>query len=778
MQTNMPTGKIGLKIVNSPPAKDPVCGMMVDPQKAAGRHTYKDTTYYFCNVRCRERFLADPEKFLNPRPQLNDAPAGTFYVCPMDPEVRQPHPGACPKCGMALEPEMPSLDAAETNHEYNDMRRRFWISAALTVPMMFIMAGEFFFDAHMMPLMPVINIFEWVLTTPIIVWAGRPLLERGWHSVRNKSPNMFTLIALGVTVAYLYSTIAAVLPELFPESFRSHGAVAVYFEAAAAIITLVFLGQVLELAARQRTGEAIRTLLNLAPKTTHRISANGDDEEILLTHVHVGDRLRVRPGEKIPVDGKVIEGSSRVDESMLTGEPIPVEKRLGDRVIGATLNTTGSFVMEAQRIGQQTMLSQIVKMVSEAQRSRAPIQRLADQVSAYFVPAVVGTAVLTFIAWSVWGPAPAMTYALVNAIAVLIIACPCALGLATPMSIMVATGKGATTGILFKNAGAIETLRQINTILVDKTGTLTLGKPKLTTMVCTNSFQEAQLLQWAASVEQLSEHPLARAVVEAAKEHQLTLDVATDFASETGRGVRANVGSKAIKIGSPAWVSQAHQENNSLFDRATQHTEEGRSVIFVAVDEQMAGFLVVADPIKETTLEGVHTLQTLGLNVVMVTGDQTRSAQAIAKQLGIHEVVAEVLPQDKLAVVKKYQAAGHHVAMVGDGINDAPALAQANVGIAMATGTDVAIASADITLLHGDLRGVARARRLSELTLNNIRQNLFFAFIYNSLGVPLAAGVLYPFLGILLSPIFAAAAMSLSSVSVIANALRLRRAKI
>ncbi|MFP3940949.1 MAG: copper-transporting P-type ATPase, partial [Thermoanaerobaculia bacterium] len=710
-------------------------------------------------------------------PETPTAPATKVeYTCPMHPEVVREGPGSCPKCGMALEPRTVTAEEEE-NPELVDMTRRFWVSAALSVPVLAIAMARPFWERWVPP--EVLGWLELVLATPVVLWGGWPLLVRGWQSLLHRSLNMFTLIGLGVGVAYAYSVVAQVFPWLFPPSFRGEaGEVAVYFEAAAVITTLVLLGQVMELRARSRTGEAIRSLLGLAPATARKVFPDGREEDVPLDSVEPGDRLRVRPGEKVPVDGVVVEGRSSLDESMVTGEPIPVEKAAGDRVIGATVNGTGSLTMEAEKVGSETLLARIVQMVADAQRSRAPIQRLADQVSGYFVPAVVGIAVLTFIVWSIWGPEPAMAFALINAVAVLIIACPCALGLATPMSIMVATGKGATTGVLFKNAEAIETLRQVDTLVTDKTGTLTEGKPKLVIVEPEPGTEPEELLRLAAGLERGSEHPLAAAIVDGAEERGVEPGRSEDFSSVTGKGVTGTVAGRSVALGNLALLEQLGIEPGqvaALAERAEALRAEGQTVMFVAVDGRPAGLLGVADPVKETTPEAIEALHRQGIRIVMLTGDSETTARAVAERLGIDEVEAEVLPDQKVEVVRRLQEEGRFVAMAGDGINDAPALARAQVGIAMGTGTDVAMESAGVTLVKGDLRGAVRAIRLSRATMRNIRQNLFFAFVYNSLGVPVAAGVLFPFFGVLLSPMIAAAAMSFSSVSVIANSLRLRR---
>ena len=797
-------------------AIDPVCGMTVDPDSAAGSYEYKGRTYYFCSTRCLHKFREDPEGLLNQparpavvqpvgirrasaqetakHPVATTTPAGLpvwgplsalgsdkiTYTCPMHPEVVRDAPGTCPICGMALEPRTVSL-AEEENPELTEMSRRFWVSVVLTLPLLLIGMSEFVPGADLERLLPM-RLWGWIelaLATPVVLWGAWPFFVRGWQSIRNRSLNMFTLIGLGVGVAYTFSVIATVFPQLFPASFRdASGKVPVYFEAAAVITTLVLLGQVLELRARGRTGAAIKGLLKLAPKTARRVRDDGSGEDVPLDQVKRGDRLRVRPGEKIPVDGVVIEGSSAIDESMVTGEPIPVVRRPGDRVIGATLNTSGTFVMQAERVGAETLLSQIVRMVSEAQRSRAPIQKLADRVSAYFVPAVMAIAVITFIGWSIWGPEPRLAHGLVNAVAVLIIACPCALGLATPMSIMVATGKGAQSGVLFKNAEAIEVLRVVDTLVVDKTGTLTEGKPKLLAVITTARMDENSLLHLAASLERGSEHPLASAIVAGAEERGIKLTTASVFESLTGRGVTGEVDGHKVSLGNPALIEELGINTSELATKAEALRREGQTVMFVAVDGQAVGLISVGDPIKHSTPEAINQLHAEGIYIVMLTGDSETTAHAVASQLNLDEVVAEVLPDQKAEIVKRFQAEGRRVAMAGDGINDAPALAQADVGIAMGTGTDVAMESAAVTLVKGDLRGIVRAIRLSRATMKNIKQNLFFAFLYNALGIPIAAGVLYPFFGTLLSPMIAAAAMSFSSVSVIANSLRLRKVSI
>ncbi len=702
------------------------------------------------------------------------------YTCPMHPEIVRDEPGSCPICGMALEPRTITVEEEE-NAELVDMSRRFWVSLALTIPVFLIAMAEVIPGVEGVGGISKRSLIfiQIILVTPVVLWGGWPFFVRGWQSVVNRSLNMFTLIGLGVSVAYAYSMVAALLPGIFPDSFRDEaGIVAVYFEAAAVIVTLVLLGQVLELRARSQTGAAIKALLGLAPKTARRVNADGSEEDVPLNLVEVGDSLRVRPGEKVPVDGRVLDGTTSVDEAMITGEPLPVAKRAGDTVIGATINRTGSVVIRAEKVGADTLLSQIVQMVAEAQRSRAPIQKLADVVAGYFVPAVMAVSALTLIVWALWGPDPKMAHALINAVAVLIIACPCALGLATPMSIMVATGKGATMGVLFKNAEAIEVMRKVDTLVVDKTGTLTEGRPRLQEVQATGSLDQDEMLRLVASVERASEHPLAEAIVEGAIERGLELEKATDFESVTGKGAVGRAGGHMMAIGNRALLEELGIDPGSLVDSAEALRAEGQTAMFVAVDGAPAGLVSVADPVKASTPEAIDALHKEGLRVVMLTGDSRTTAEAVARRLGIDDVIAEVLPDEKAAAVKRLQAEGAIVAMAGDGINDAPALAQAQVGIAMGTGTDVAMESAGITLVKGDLLGIVRARRLSRATMANIKQNLFFAFAYNSVGVPIAAGVLYPFFGLLLSPMIAAAAMSFSSVSVIVNALRLRQVEI
>ncbi|MCR4308914.1 MAG: heavy metal translocating P-type ATPase [Deltaproteobacteria bacterium] len=820
-------------------SRDPVCGMNVGSD-SPHRGVHAGTSYLFCSAHCLSEFRQDPGKYTGttpaegehdkkdagPEPSGASVPrngvepsgvekGGGGFTCPMHPEVRQSGPGSCPKCGMALEPVAPVAAATRTewicpmhpeivrdapgncpkcgmaleprtatageeeNPELVDMARRFWISVALTIPLVVVVLGEHL-PRHPLARIATTETLGWlemVLATPVVLWGGWPFFVRGWQSVVNRSLNMFTLIGLGVSVAYLYSLVAKLFPGIFPSSFRLEGGeVAVYFEAAAVIVTLVLLGQVLELKARSRTGAAIKALLGLAPKTARRILDDGSEGDVPLDEVRPGDRLRVRPGEKVPVDGVVLEGTSAVDESMVSGEPIPVEKKPGDRVVGATVNGTGSFVLKAERVGAETLLARIVQMVAEAQRSRAPIQKLADQVAGYFVPAVVSIAVATAVVWGFVGPEPRMAHALVNAVAVLIIACPCALGLATPMSIMVATGKGATAGVLFRNAEAIEILRKVDTLVIDKTGTLTEGKPKLVTVDPVKGWDEKGLLRLAASLERGSEHPLAAAIVAGSLERGVELAGVESFESITGKGVTGRVDGRSVSLGNRNLFESMGIDPGELAGKAEALRKEGQTVMFVAADGKAAGLLGVADPVKGTTPEAIRQLHEEGIRIVMLTGDSKTTAEAVAGKLGIDEVIAEVLPDQKVDAVKRLQGEGRIVAMAGDGINDAPALAQAQVGIAMGTGTDVAMESAGVTLVKGDLRGIVRARKLSRATMRNIKQNLFFAFAYNALGIPVAAGVLYPFFGILLSPVIAAAAMSFSSVSVIGNALRLRRA--
>jgi len=814
-----PRKPLPMMVQATPGEIDPVCGMTVQPATAAGSYEYRDKKYYFCATRCLDKFRADPEYYLTPaeqrlpKPTAASASENVKYVCPMDPEVSETKPGACPICGMALEPEdvtvLPTrteytcpmhpevvqsalgvcpicgmalesrtVTVEETNPELVDMTRRFWQSVVLGSPIFALMISD------MLPGQPLQHLvsgralvwFQFLLATPVVLWIGRPLFERAWASIVSRHLNMFTLIGLGTGAAYLYSVAATLVPGMFPDSFRVHGGeLAVYFEPSVAIIALVLLGQVLELRARSRTSSALKALLGLAPKTARVVRNDAREEDIPLEQVQVGDRLRVRPGEKIPVDGVVLEGSSAVDESMVTGESIPVEKTSGQKVVGATVNGTGSFVMRAERIGRETLLAQIVRMVSEAQRTRAPIQRLADVVAGYFVPIVIAVAILTFAMWAFLGPEPRMAYALLNAVAVLIIACPCALGLATPMSIMVGTGRGATAGVLIRNAEALETLAKVDILVVDKTGTLTEGKPRLMTVAPLPDFSETELLKLAAGLEQSSEHPLAAAIVSGARDKGIVPAKAQDFRSVTGKGVTGTVEGRVVSVGTAKFLNESNIETTALSAQAEPLRLEGQTVMFAAIDGKPAGLLGVADPVKSSTPEAIDLLHKEGLRIVMLTGDNRTTAEAVARRLHLDDVHAEVLPEEKTAVVKQLQSEGHVVAMAGDGINDAPALAQAQVGIAMGTGTDVAMESAGVTLVKGDLRAIARARRLSRGTMRNIRQNLFFAFVYNILGVPIAAGILYPFVGVLLSPMIASAAMTFSSVSVIANALRLRR---
>lgn len=802
-----------IETANQRKALDPVCGMTIDPARAAGSHAHGGRTYYFCGTGCLNKFKADPDKYLARMAVSaeNEAPAHPHeppvnadrpprssetpvrarvttgaapripggYTCPMHPQIVRDEPGSCPICGMALEPRVVSLDA-EPDHELKSMARRFWVSLVLTVPLMVLdmsgMAG-----AHSIS-MRWISAIEFALATPVVIWGGWPLFERAWASIVRRSANMFTLIGLGAGTAYVFSCVAALAPGIFPEAFRgAQGHVEVYFEAAAAIVTLVLLGQVLELRARSRTSLALRELLGLAPKTARRIESGGEEQDVPLEAVEPGDRLRVRPGEKVPVDGVVLEGRSLVDESMITGEPVPVEKTGGSGVTGGTVNGAGGLVMRAERVGSETLLAQIVRQVSEAQRTRAPVQRLADVVSSYFVPAVVAVAGVTFVAWALAGPEPRLAHGLVNAIAVLIIACPCALGLATPMSIMVGTGRGASAGVLIRNAEALEVLEKVDTLIVDKTGTLTEGKPRLVSLRLAPDYaggSEAEVLGLAASLEQASEHPLAAAIVQAARDRGTALAAPAHFQSLSGQGVQGEVSGHSVAVGNSALLESLKVAAGPLASDASEWRRRGQTVFFVAIDGVLAAALGVADPVKASTPGALRGLRQEGIRVVMVTGDNETTARAVARELAIDEVYAGVLPDGKNAVVRQLQAAGHRVAMAGDGVNDAPALAQADVGIAMGTGTDIAMESAGVTLLKGDLGGIVRARRLSRGTMRNIRQNLFFAFAYNTVGVPVAAGVLYPFFGLLLSPVIASAAMTFSSVSVISNALRLRRLKL
>ncbi len=756
---------------------DPVCGMAVDPDTTPYKFALAGETHHFCSAGCRSKFAADPQRYL--QKSKSDALAdpvseGTIYTCPMHPEIRQVGPGSCPICGMALEPELVSLDD-QPNPELADMSRRFWIGLALAAPAVVLEMGGHLVGGHGLVKPSLSNWIQFAFATPVVVWAGWPFFVRGWQSLVTRNLNMFTLVAMGTGVAYVYSLVATVLPGVFPPAFRGHGgAVAVYFEAAAVITVLVLLGQVLELRAREATSGAIKALLDLAPKTARLVDDAGEDHEVALDSLNVGDRLRVRPGEKVPVDGVMTEGRSSLDESLVTGESMPVTKEVGAKVIAGTLNQSGGFVMQAEKVGRDTLLSQIVQMVAQAQRSRAPIQRLADQVAGWFVPAVIVVAVVAFAAWAWFGPEPRLAYGLVAAVSVLIIACPCALGLATPMSIMVGVGRGAQAGVLIKNAEALEQMEKVDTLVVDKTGTLTEGKPKVVSIIPASGFDESEVLRLAASVERSSEHPLADAIVREAKQRNLDLAAVTDFDSPTGKGVTGRIDSKVVLLGNAKFMTASGVETRSLETRAEALRAEGATVVNIAVDGALAGILAIADPVKATTPDALKALAAEGIKVIMLTGDNRTTANAVAQRLGIFEVEAEVLPDQKSAVVTKLQKAGRIVAMAGDGVNDAPALAAADVGIAMGTGTDVAMESAGVTLLKGDLGGIVRARRLSEATMSNIRQNLFFAFIYNAAGIPIAAGVLYPNFGLLLSPIIAAAAMALSSVTVVGNALRLR----
>ncbi len=760
-------------------AKDPVCGMTVDRASATHMHNHLGDRFYFCSAGCESKFASDPDAYLGDRPAPEPMPEGTEYTCPMHPEIVQVGPGDCPICGMALEPMQPSLDSGP-NPELADFTRRMWVGTPLALAVLFLEMGN-----HLgLPLSEWMGPtpFVWsqmFLTTPIMVWIAAPFFVRGWSSILNRSPNMWTLISLGTGAAFLYSIVAAILPNLFPPAFQlDDGTVPVYFEAAAVIIILVLLGQVMELRARERTGDAIKALLNLAPKTARRVNADGTETDVALDDVQLGDQLRIRPGESIPVDGIVLEGLSSVDESMLTGEPVPVEKSVGDPLTGGTINGTGSLVMAAERIGADTLLSKIVEMVASAQRSRAPIQGLADKVAGYFVPAVVLIAAVSFAAWSAFGPAPAAVYALVAAVSVLIIACPCALGLATPMSIMVATGKGAMNGVLIKDAEALERLSSVDTLIVDKTGTLTEGKPKLIDVVSLPPFTDEKILQLAASLERSSEHPLARAIIDGAEREGLELRSVANFNAVTGQGVKAEFEGVTISLGNAKMMQAASIDIGVIEREVEERQTQGQTVMYLSFGTHLAGFVAVEDPIKETTPAAIRALHELGMKIIMATGDNARTAKAVAARLNIDEIRADVMPEDKAALVMELKDQGKSVAMAGDGVNDAPALAAADVGIAMGTGADVAVESAGVTLVKGDLTGTVRAKALAMKTMRNIRQNLFFAFIYNAAGVPIAAGLLYPFFGILLSPILAAVAMSLSSVSVIGNALRLRGVKL
>ena len=758
---------------------DPVCGMSVDPAKSPHVFAHGMQTHHFCSAGCRTKFAADPERYLNKDERKQEpVPEGTVFTCPMHPEIRQIGPGSCPICGMALEPDVVTLDAPP-NHELADMTRRFWIGLALALPVIVLDMGAHLFGSHGWVDQAWSNWIQLAFATPVVLWAGWPFFVRGWQSLQTRNLNMFTLIAMGTGVAYTYSVIATAFPDLFPAAFRGHdGTVPVYFEAAAAITVLVLLGQVLELRAREATSGAIKALLELAPKTARLVGNDGTEREVALDAVHEGDRLRVRPGEKVPVDGTVIEGRSNVDESLVTGESMPVSKDVGAKVIAGALNQSGSFIMTAEKVGRDTLLSQIVQMVAQAQRSRAPIQRLADRVAGWFVPAVLAVALIAFGAWATFGPEPRLTFGIIAAVSVLIIACPCALGLATPMSIMVGVGRGAQTGLLIKNAEVLERMERIDTLVVDKTGTLTEGKPAVTAIVPAPGFEEAALLRLAASVERASEHPLADAIVRAANERNLSLGPVEDFDSPTGTGVRGKVDGKLVQLGNAGFFDALGIDSGPLAGKAEQLRQQGATVINVAVDGKLAGIVAIADPVKASTPAALKGLAEAGIKVIMLTGDNLTTAKAVAARLGIAEVEADVLPDRKSAVVTRLQKEGRIVAMAGDGINDAPALAAADVGIAMGTGTDVAMESAGVTLLKGDLGGIVQTRRLSQAVMGNIRQNLLFAFIYNAAGVPIAAGILYPTFGLLLSPVIAAAAMALSSVSVIGNALRLRSAKL
>ena len=759
-------------------AIDPVCGMKVDPHTAKHRVEHAGRPYYFCSASCRAKFVADPARYLEKdKAPAAPVPEGTIYTCPMHPEIRQVGPGTCPICGMALEPAIATADSGP-NPELADMTRRFWIGLVLTIPVFALEMGQHALGLHLLDQ----NLSNWIqsaLATPVVLWAGWPFFVRGWQSLVTRNLNMFTLIAMGTGVAWSYSVVAAFRPGIFPDAFRdAHGSVAVYFEAAAVITVLVLLGQVLELRAREHSSGAIKTLLNLAPRTARRLNEDGSEEEVSLDTVVAGERLRVRPGEKVPVDGEVLEGRSSLDESMVTGESMPVTKQKGDKLISGTMNQSGAFVMRADKVGRDTLLARIVQMVAEAQRTAAPIQRLADQVAGWFVPLVIAVAVLSFIVWSLFGPEPRYAFGLVAAVSVLIIACPCALGLATPMSIMVGVGRGAEMGVLIKNAVALERMEKVDTLVIDKTGTLTEGKPKVTAIVPAAGFDEREVLRLAASLERASEHPLAQAIVAAAEERGIELAQVSDFDSPVGKGVVGKVEEKSVAFGNAKFLTELGVDAGTLTEKADQLRRDGATAIFAAIGGKVAGILAIADPVKQSTPEALKALKAEDIRIVMLTGDNQTTAEAVARELGIDEVHAEVLPEDKQKIVEKLRAEGRVVAMAGDGVNDAPALAAADVGIAMGTGTDVAIESAGITLLKGDLVGIVRARRLSHATMKNIRQNLFFAFIYNSGGVPVAAGVLYPVFGILLSPVIAAAAMALSSVSVVGNALRLRRMRI
>jgi Cu+-exporting ATPase len=772
------------KFVKSPEtyleATDPVCGMKVDRSTARHFARHEGKGYYFCSAGCQKKFEASPDTYLGDRPAPEPMPAGTQYTCPMHPEIVRDKPGSCPKCGMALEPMGVPTGEEGPNPELVDFTRRFWVSAVLSIPLLILTMGP-------MLGLPFRDLFgeraavwiELALATPVVLWAALPFFHRGFESIVNRSPNMWTLISLGVGAAYGYSVVATLFPDAFPHSFRGHGGtVPVYFEAASVIVALVFLGQVLELKARERTGSAIRALLDLAPKTARRIGKDGSETDVPLDEVHTGDLLRIRPGDSVPVDGTVSEGRSSVDESMITGEAVPVEKTAGDKLTGGTLNKNGTLVLRAEKVGADTVLSQIVELVAKAQRSRAPIQGLADKVSFYFVPAVVLVAIVSFIVWAIFGPQPSMVFALVSAVSVLIIACPCALGLATPMSIMTATGRGAQAGVLIKDAEALERFARVDTLIVDKTGTLTEGRPVLTDVVAAEGFDENEVLALAAGLEKASEHPLAEAIVEGAKERGVKLAEASDFDAVTGKGVKGTVSGKAVSLGNAMMMQEVGIDDAALTGRADALRTDGKTAMFVAVGGRLAGIVAVADPIKQTTAEAIEALHRSGMKIIMATGDNERTARAVAAKLGIDDIRADILPEGKKTLIDELRAAGARIAMAGDGVNDAPALAAADVGIAMGTGADVAVESAGITLVKGDLNGIVRARTLSQGTIRNIKQNLFLAFVYNAVGVPIAAGVLYPVFGTLLSPMIAAAAMSLSSVSVISNALRLRTIKL
>jgi Cu+-exporting ATPase len=758
--------------------RDPVCGMSVDPATSKHRFDHGGETFHFCSAGCRTKFAADPAKYLGKREPAPALPAGTIYTCPMHPQIRQVGPGNCPICGMALEPEVASLDAAP-NPELADMTRRFVVGAVLAAPVVVLEMGSHLLGGHGLIAEAWSNWIQFAFATPVVLWAGWPFFVRGWQSLVTRNLNMFTLIAIGTGVAYVYSVVGTIAPDLFPATFRGHsGTVAVYFEAASVITVLVLLGQVLELRARDATSGAIKALLQLAPKTARRVDADGSDHEVAIDTLQVGDSLRVRPGEKVPVDGIILDGRSTLDESLVTGESLPVTKEPGAKVIAGTLNQSGSFVMRAEKVGRDTLLAQIVQMVADAQRSRAPIQRLADQVAGWFVPLVMLVAAIAFAAWAIFGPEPRMAFGLVAAVSVLIIACPCALGLATPMSIMVGVGRGAHAGVLIKSAEALERMEKLDTLVVDKTGTLTLGKPEVTSIVAASGFEENEILRLAASVERASEHPLADAIVRAATARGQALGQVDGFDSPTGKGATGVVEGKTVVLGNVGYLASIGIATTVLEAEAERLRGDGATAIYAAIDGRLAGLFAIADPVKPSTLDALKTLAAEGIKVIMLTGDNRTTAEAVARRLGISEIEAEVLPDQKSAVVAKLRAAGKVVAMAGDGVNDAPALAAADVGIAMGTGTDVAMESAGITLLKGDLTGIVRARKLSQATMGNIRQNLFFAFIYNAAGVPIAAGILYPAFGILLSPIIAAAAMALSSVSVVGNALRLRAIKL